>query len=161
MNDVRLFEAGATLDLGALTVRTVPTPHDGADGVAFVVSAGGKSLGVLTDLGHVFEGLASVVGALDAVFLESNYDPRMLRDGPYPEHLKARIAGPGGHISNVESAELLAGAAGDRLKWACLAHLSEENNDPKLALATHRRIVPRSLPLMVASRYEAVGVLEV
>ena len=161
MPDSRLFHAGATLGLGPLRVETIPTPHDGADGVAFVVTAGAKRLGVLTDLGHVFDGLEAVVRSLDAVFLESNYDPQMLRDGPYPEFLKARIAGPRGHISNPESADLLARAATARLKWACLAHLSEENNEPSLALATHRRIVRRSLPLVVASRYEPVGIMEV
>ena len=88
-------------------METIPTPHDGADGVVFVVDDGHRRLGILTDLGHVFAGLDAVLQSLDAVLLESNYDPEMLADGPYPEWLKDRIRGPGGHISNVEAAELL------------------------------------------------------
>jgi phosphoribosyl 1,2-cyclic phosphodiesterase len=160
MDGVRHFEAGATIELGDLAVQTVPTPHDAADGVAFVIHSHGRRLGILTDLGHVFDGLEDLIATLDAVVLESNYDVRMLRDGPYPATLKTRIAGPGGHISNIESAQLLA-RSGRGLKWACLAHLSEENNHPELALATNRDTAPAHLPLMVASRYEASGVMTV
>ena len=85
----------------------------------------------------------------------------MLAEGPYPEWLKARIRGPGGHISNVESAELLRATASKRLQWACLAHLSQDNNTPAVALRTHRRIVGQRLPLVVATRHEASDVLEV
>jgi phosphoribosyl 1,2-cyclic phosphodiesterase len=161
MSDIRFFQAGDTVAVGDLRIETVPTPHDGVDGVAFVAVHGRKRLGVLTDLGHVFDGLEAVVRSLDAVFLESNYDPDMLRDGPYPQHLQARISGPGGHISNYESAHLLAQVGAGRLKWACLSHLSEENNEPALALRTHRKIVPPPIALRVASRYEPVGILEV
>jgi phosphoribosyl 1,2-cyclic phosphodiesterase len=162
MTDVRFFEAGDAVEIGAMRIETVPTPHDGADGVAFVAACGGRRLGVLTDLGHVFEGLDGVVRSLDAVFLESNYDLDMLQRGPYPAYLKERIMGPGGHISNEESAHLLSRAGAGRLKWACLAHLSAENNDPKLALATHREVLgKRAMNVLVASRYEAVGRLEV
>jgi len=159
--DVKFFQAGETLEVGNLTIETVPTPHDGADGVAFVISNGRKRLGVLTDLGHVFDGLERVVRSLDAVFLESNYDPDMLREGRYPRDVQARIAGRRGHLSNHESAQLLARARTPRLKWACLAHLSGENNDPELAITAHRQFVPHSLPLLLASRHEAVGLWEV
>jgi phosphoribosyl 1,2-cyclic phosphodiesterase len=84
----------------------------------------------------------------------------MLTNGPCPESLKRRIHGRHGHLSNVDSAELLR-AAGSRLKWACLAHLSEDNNDPELAVDTHRQKLGDRLPLFVASRYEAADVLEV
>jgi phosphoribosyl 1,2-cyclic phosphodiesterase len=116
---------------------------------------------VLTDLGHVFDGLQDAVRSLDAVLLESNYDAEMLANGSYPPWLKRRIAGVRGHLSNVEAAELLAKAAAGRMKWACLGHLSQENNTPELALAAHRRLVGGSLPLHVATRYQASDVLEV
>jgi phosphoribosyl 1,2-cyclic phosphodiesterase len=154
MDNVRTFRAGETLSIGDVSVHTVPTSHDGADGAAFVVSAGEKSLGVLTDLGHVFDGLAEVVASLDAVFLESNYDPAMLAAGPYPGFLKRRIQGPGGHLSNREAAGLLAGTGG-RLKWACLSHLSENNNHPALALEAHREVLGPAMPLYAANRYAA------
>ena len=161
MEDLRHFAAGETLRFDEVTVETIPTPHDGVDGVVFVVDDGRHRLGVLTDLGHVFGDLEEVVGSLDAVLLESNYDPEMLAHGSYPAFLKVRIAGPGGHISNVDAAEVLKARVSNRLQWACLAHLSADNNTPALALRTHRRIVGERLPIFVATRHEATTVMEV
>lgn len=161
IGDLRHFTAGETLHLGKVRVETIPTPHDGADGVVFVVDDGERRLGILTDLGHVFPGLEGVVESLDAVLLESNYDPDMLANGPYPQWLKQRIQGPGGHISNAEAAEVLCRCRSSRLQWACLAHLSGDNNTPAVALKTHKRILGDRLPLFVALRHEASGVMEV
>jgi len=161
LSDIRHFHAGSTIQFDEVTVETIPTPHDGVDGVAFVVDDGSRRVGILTDLGHVFDGLHAVVESLDAVLLESNYDPRLLANGPYPEFLKQRIRGLGGHLSNAESANLLRSAANGRLQWACLAHLSEQNNNPRVARHTHREIAGNKIPLYVASRYEASEVLEV
>jgi phosphoribosyl 1,2-cyclic phosphodiesterase len=160
INDFRHFAAGDTLHFGPLTVETISTPHDGADGVAFVVDDGRRRLGILTDLGHVFSALEAVVASLDAVLLESNYDPQMLAAGPYPEFLQERIKGPGGHLSNFEAAEVLKSNAPQRMQWVCLAHLSEHNNTPALALKTHRRILGKRLPLVVATRYDAGDIME-
>ncbi len=157
LDDVHFFFSGGTLVFGGVSVRTIPTPHDSVDGSAFVVACGGKRLGILTDLGHAFEELADVIASLDAVFIESNYDPGMLARGPYPEFLKRRIQGPGGHISNLDAAHLL--KSGNRLKWACLAHLSEHNNNPYLALQTHRNLLNNNLPLHVAGRHKATDIL--
>ena len=161
LGEVRLFSAGDTLKLPGLSVQSIPTPHDGADGSAFVLDDGRRRLGILTDLGHPFAGLGEVLATLDAVVLESNYDPAMLDCGPYPEFLKRRIAGLRGHLSNNESAGLVKAWASPRLQWACLAHLSEQNNDPNLALGAYRRAVGQALELIVASRYRAGDVLEV
>lgn len=160
LGDVRYFKAGSLLRFGNVTVETIPTPHDAVESVAFVIDDGTKRLGILTDLGHAFDGLATVIRTLDAVVIESNHDSEMLNNGSYPESLKRRISGRQGHLSNTESAELLR-AAGDRLKWACLAHLSEDNNDPELAVDTHRRMSGERRPIYVASRYVASEVLEV
>jgi phosphoribosyl 1,2-cyclic phosphodiesterase len=161
IGDLRRFRSGETLRFGRIVVETIATPHDAEDGVVFVVDDGEHRLGILTDLGHVFTGLGDVIASLDAVLLESNYDPDMLANGSYPAWLKKRIAGPAGHISNVEAAELLLVAASKRMKWACLGYLSQDNNTPKLALATHHKILGERLPLFVATRYEASDMLEI
>lgn len=153
------FSPGEVLRFGGLSVETIPTPHDGTEGVAFVLDDGQQRIGILTDLGHVFGELASVLATLDGVLLESNYDPQMLSSGSYPAFLKQRIRGPHGHLSNLEAAELLATSAGGRLQWACLGHLSEQNNRPELALKTHRKILGPKLCLNVASRYCATEIL--
>lgn len=161
INDLRHFAAGERLQFGKIVVETISTPHDAEDGVVFVVDDGKHRLGILTDLGHVFNGLADVIASLDAVLLESNYDPDMLANGSYPDWLKERITGPEGHISNFEAAELVLTAASKRMKWVCLGHLSQDNNTPNLALATHHKILGDRLPLFVATRYEASGVMDI
>lgn len=160
ITDLRPYTAGSSLRFGTVTVETISTPHDGIDGVAFVVDDGRHRLGILTDLDHVFDGLKTVMASLDAVLVESNYDPNMLTQGFYPEPLKRRIRGVGGHLSNVEAAELLRTSAGTRLQWVCLGHLSQENNNPELALNTHREMLGDRVPLYVAGREAATDVIE-
>tara|TARA_R110002049_G_scaffold2750_4_gene21963 strand:- start:133933 stop:134700 length:768 start_codon:yes stop_codon:yes gene_type:complete len=155
VNDVRHFRAGDSLWFDTVCVETISTPHDAADGVVFIVDDSTHRFGILTDLGHVFDGLANAVASLDAVLVESNYDPDMLAAGPYPQFLKERISGPRGHISNHEAAQLLKHAELTRLKWACLAHLSDENNDPLLAMQTHHQILGSDFPLKCADRQKA------
>jgi phosphoribosyl 1,2-cyclic phosphodiesterase len=155
--DVNCFFSGGTIRIGNVSVHSIPTPHDGEDGSVFIVESGKKRLGIITDIGHVFQELIPAVASLDGVFMESNYDPEMLEHGRYPAFLKKRIQGKGGHLSNIESAELL--CWGGRLKWACLAHLSENNNEPSLALKVHRKILGKNLPLHLAGRHMPTDIL--
>ncbi|MCG8406045.1 MAG: MBL fold metallo-hydrolase [Phycisphaerales bacterium] len=155
------FSAGETLAFCDTRVHTIPTPHDGIDPVGFVVEHAGKKLGILTDLGHPFHGLRDVLSELDAMYLESNYDPEMLWSGTYPERLKRRISGHGGHLSNEEAAILVRDCIKPRFKWLAVAHLSEHNNNPELALDAQRKWVGRTLPVYLSSRYAVGEVLEV
>ena len=155
MNDIRHFDAGSTFSVGDVQIQTIPTPHDAADGVVFVVDDGIHKVGILTDLGHAFDELDEILPQLDAVFIESNHDLEMLAGSFYPESLKARIRSSQGHISNLDAAELLQRAASPKLQWACLAHLSEESNTPELAMETHRRLLGDRFPVYCASRDSA------
>jgi len=153
--DVRFYESGDTLRFGEAQVHTVPTPHDAADGVVFVVEYDRKRLGILTDLGHPFGGLQEILESVDAAYLECNYDPQMLATGSYPEALKSRIRGEGGHLSNSESANLLRACGRRRPKWIAVSHLSQENNLPELAVDAQHGAVGRDYPVHHASRHEA------
>lgn len=158
LEGARQFVTGQRFCIGSLQIQTYRTPHDAAEGVCFVIEdlQGGQRFGLLTDLGHLFAGLQDIVCSLDAVLLESNYDAAMLRQGPYPQRLKDRIAGKRGHISNEESAQLLSGCQSGQLQWACLGHLSAQNNSPVAALETHRRQLGDRFPLYCADRSDAV-----
>ncbi len=157
---VRLFTAGSSQSFGPVTVHTIPTPHDSVDGVMFVVEDATHRVGILTDLGHPFEGLKTVLPSLDGVVIESNYDEAMLANGNYPEGLKRRISGLGGHLSNRDAAMLLKEHAHGRLQWACLCHLSDENNEPALAVQTHQDILGDRFPIHVAWRDRVGDLLE-
>jgi phosphoribosyl 1,2-cyclic phosphodiesterase len=128
------LEPGETFLLGGLAVRVVALPHDAAGPVAFVISSGEASMGHATDLGHVGPRLIEAFRGCDAILLESNYDPAMLRDGPYPWALKERILGPFGHLSNGDVARYLARGLGEQCRRVVLAHLSQKNNHSELAL---------------------------
>jgi phosphoribosyl 1,2-cyclic phosphodiesterase len=153
-----LFTAGDTLPFGTVKVETIPTPHDAPESVCFVVDDGTVRLGIMTDLGSRFLGLKETIATLDAIYLESNYDPDMLESGGYPEELKQRIRSDQGHLSNVDAAALL--LKSKRLRWACLGHLSASNNHPEIVLETLREILGESLPLYIAPRFEVSEVLE-
>ncbi len=148
------FVSGRPFQVGSLRIEPLRTPHDAIDGVCFVIedSKSGQRFGLLTDLGHVFSGLQKVIGTLDAVLLESNYDDEMLRHGPYPQHLKDRISGKRGHISNEDAAQLLDKCDASQLQWVCLGHLSAHNNSPVVALATHRERHGDRFPVFCADR---------
>ena len=90
-----------------MTVKCLAVPHDAAGPLAFVVSCGGASIGHATDLGHLGRRLVEAMSGCDALLVESNYDPAMLRDGPYPWSLKERILGPLGHLANGDVGRLL------------------------------------------------------
>ena len=164
MERVRIFAAGSSLSFGSVIVHSIPTPHDSAEGLAYVVEDAQHRVGILTDLGHAFDGLRDVLRSLDAVIIESNYDHRMLRDGNYPQRLKKRISGHGGHLSNDDSAtllkETLQQTENPRLRWACLCHLSEDNNCPDVAVKTHRDRIGEAFPIYVASRDSAGPIME-
>jgi len=131
-----VFEAGSVRTFGALTVSAVRVPHDAAEPLAFVVAAGGAALGHATDLGHLGSGVVESLAGCDAVLVESNYDPDMLRDGSYPWSLKERILGPHGHLSNGDVGRYLGAGLGTACRTLVLAHLSEKNNHPELARMT-------------------------
>lgn len=122
--------------IGDLLLQPFPVPHDAREPVQFVFSDGDVRLGVLTDVGSITPHIVSVLNDIDAFVLETNHDEEMLAKGKYPASLKRRVSGDWGHLSNRAAAELLHKISQSRLGHLRLAHLSEANNHPALALAS-------------------------
>ena len=133
LKNARVLEPLRDLYVGGMNVMAFDIPHDAAQPVGYAISAGGARLSVATDIGCVRESWLNVAAGSDAVVLESNYDPDMLRAGPYPYALKQRILGRRGHLANDDAGraalELVKGGA----RQIVLGHLSKENNFPALA----------------------------
>jgi phosphoribosyl 1,2-cyclic phosphodiesterase len=121
---------GSSLRVGELEVRAFAVPHDGVEPVGFRLEGQHGSAAIVTDLGHMPDSAMPFLLDLDLLVLEANHDLEMLWQGPYRPHLKRRIAGQLGHLSNVATGEVVA-RCGDRAPRALwLAHLSKVNNDP-------------------------------
>ena len=128
------FESGDAFCVEETTVRSFATPHDAADSVGYILENGRHRFGFATDLGFVPQSAAALLRGCETVVLESNHDPHMLQAGPYPYALKQRVAGPNGHLSNPDCAVFAAFLADNGTRKLVLAHLSEKNNMPALAL---------------------------
>ncbi len=127
------FHTGRAFEFSGFKIHPFSVPHDCADPVGFRISNGTAKIGIATDLGIVTGLVRNLMTGLNAVVLESNHDPVMLRDGPYPWELKQRVRSRLGHLSNEQSAELLESIVNDDLKVIILAHMSETNNTQELA----------------------------
>ncbi|MGH9451277.1 MAG: MBL fold metallo-hydrolase [Terriglobia bacterium] len=128
-----LIEAGRAFMIGDIKVSPFSIPHDAAEPVAFTVEAQGIKIAVVTDLGYIPEHVKQHVRACNCLVFESNHDVEMLKVGPYPWHVKQRVMGRQGHLSNSTTAEFLCGDYDATSQVLVLAHLSETNNHPELA----------------------------
>jgi phosphoribosyl 1,2-cyclic phosphodiesterase len=131
--------------IASIRVEPFPTFHDAENPFAVVMrpaGVDGPALAVVTDLGFVSTlALERLKGVRTAVF-ETNHDKVMLRDGPYPWHLKQRVGGKQGHLDNEQSAKALVQLYGAGLRNVLLAHLSETNNSPDTVMQTLRTELP-------------------
>ena len=129
-----------------LEVTAIRVPHDARACAALILTdrVSGARIGIALDLGHVPAHLPAALAHCDLLVVESNHDERMLIEGPYPWPLKQRIGGMLGHLSNGAAAALLAGAAHKGLRGIVLAHLSETNNTPAVALTRSRDALRRA-----------------
>ena len=121
--------------IGDIRVTPYAVPHDAREPSQFTFAVGSRRLGLLTDAGSITPHMIDRLDGVDALLLECNHDLRMLREGPYPPRLQARVAGDFGHLSNEQAGLLLASIDHSNLQHLVLAHLSEKNNSPGLAEA--------------------------
>ncbi|MCH4154665.1 MAG: MBL fold metallo-hydrolase [Saccharofermentans sp.] len=121
-----------------IEVRSFPTPHDATGSVCYKImnKRNGMSASVMTDLGCFSDGMKGFAGGSDIVLLESNYDCKMLRNGPYPYSLQQRISAGHGHISNEECARSADSLIRLGSRRFVLGHLSPNNNTEELAITS-------------------------
>lgn len=125
-------------EIDDLTITALRVSHDAAEPVAYLVRHAEATVLLLTDLGRFDDALLPYLVAADLVIIESNHDEAMLRRGPYPPHLKRRVASELGHLSNAAAGDAIGQAIRRRTSvptiW--LGHLSEANNRPELAVSS-------------------------
>lgn len=129
-NEIKADESFAIKDIH---ITPLEISHDAREPVCYRFDDEEKSAAIVTDLGYYNEYLVNNLKELDGILLESNHDIYMLQTGPYPYHLKQRIWGNKGHLSNETCGYFINEIISDRLKHIMLGHLSQENNMPLLA----------------------------
>lgn len=159
---VTALRSSAPFTIGAMQFELVRVPHDATAPTAVVATAtrSGFRTGIAHDLGAVPDALRTAFARLDLLLLESNHDEEMLRTGPYPAFLQARISGGSGHLSNRKSAALTRELAGGQLRQLVLLHLSEANNTPAHAMHAAQsalRSAKVTCPVTAAPQDRAAG----
>ena len=125
-----IVQTGQTLKINDLTLETFTKCHDAVDPLGIVLACDGVSIGLATDLGRSTGLVEDRLRGCNALIMEFNYDPDMLKQGPYPLDVKRRIEGQDGHLSNQQAGDLLRVVSHESLKILVLAHMSKTNNDP-------------------------------
>jgi phosphoribosyl 1,2-cyclic phosphodiesterase len=138
--------------IGGLSVTAFPKCHDASDPYSFIVSHNEVTIGVFTDLGIACGQLVRYFRQCHAAFLEANYDEDMLENGGYPYHLKKRIRGGSGHLSNTQALEVFTSHRPAFMSHLLLSHLSRNNNDPQLVQSLFDAHAGNT-KIIVASRY--------
>jgi phosphoribosyl 1,2-cyclic phosphodiesterase len=129
------------LEIGDLEINSFKTSHDAVDPVGFSFQSKGQKVAVATDIGCMSKEIIENLAESDLVILESNHDLEMLKAGPYPWHLKKRIMGEEGHLSNDDAADTVVKLVKSSVKRILLAHLSKDNNIPELAYLTIKNMI--------------------
>lgn len=121
-------------DINDLKVNIIKTSHDASDSNGYIIENNNKSVVYITDTGYINQKYFRKLKDRNIYVFESNHDVEMLMNGKYPYHIKQRIVGDRGHLSNKDSAYYLSKFIGTNTNKVILAHLSEDNNTKDKAL---------------------------
>jgi phosphoribosyl 1,2-cyclic phosphodiesterase len=154
------FAAAEKILIGDLVITAFTKQHDASDPHSFTISCNGITVGVFTDIGIVCNNLIQHFKQCHAAFLEANYDEDMLENGRYPIHLKNRIRGGQGHLSNRQALNLFIEHKPPFMSHLLLSHLSKENNEPRLAADLFTKHAG-DIKVVIASRYNATEVFTI
>ena len=139
--DHRFVRLTRRVALKDIEVTPFAISHDAARPVGYSLRHGDAKITLATDLGFISPDVAAAAAYADILVLEANHDEEMVRNGPYPYALQQRILGRWGHLSNKTAASFLASLTTKGLMRVLLAHRSEKNNTPSLALHTMRTVL--------------------
>ncbi len=154
------FKPFQPITIGSLRITGFPKAHDAIDPHSFIVECNGVTVGIFTDIGNVCKHLTGYFKQCHAAFLEANYDVDMLEKGSYPYHLKKRIRGGEGHLSNDEALALFTQHRPHFMTHLLLSHLSKNNNSPELVAEVFNRHACNT-KVVVATRYEETEVFHI
>ncbi|MCF7912347.1 MAG: MBL fold metallo-hydrolase [Candidatus Cloacimonetes bacterium] len=161
------FEHGKDFRINDLNINPFASSHDAVESSNFILAQADNPnarLGIATDCGYLTRLMKERLQNCTTLVLESNHDEVLLLTGSYPWHLKQRVKGRQGHLSNRQAVSVISQVIHPGLKNLILAHLSENNNTPELAESEMRRylkIVNHELDLYIARQHIGIKMLDV
>ena len=139
---------GQVVSVAQLEMVSFPVIHDAAGNVGYYVDCQDKSLALVTDCGKLDETIRSYLRRATSIVIEANYDRKMLLKGRYPQLLKQRIIGEGGHLSNFEAIDFVIENYNKPYDNIMFCHLSSNNNQPELLMRQfHYSLRQHHIPL--------------
>ncbi len=157
LNDYEILESSVLLN--DLEIDYFKTSHD-TDSVGYIIKNNDKEVVYVTDTGYINIKNLKKLNNKDLYIFESNHDVEMLMNNPnYPYQIKQRILGDKGHLSNNQCHEYLKKIIGNKTKYIVLAHLSEQNNNPDIALSNLNDI--ENIKIMIAKQNESTELIEI
>ena len=157
---VTSFNAYEAVIIGSLNILPFPKSHDACDPNSFIVECNTIKVGIFTDIGLPCEHVIKHFQHCHAAFLEANYDEKMLSESNYPYHLKKRISGGQGHLSNSQALALFKKYRPSFMSHLFLSHLSQNNNTPQLVKDLFDANA-NGVEIIIASRYEETAVYHI
>lgn len=121
-------------------ITPIEASHDASGTVGFVIKNKTEKLVYLTDTGMIPDKSLSKMKNADYYVIESNHNIKKLHQTNRPPELKLRILSDEGHLSNEASAIYMSELVGDKTKEIILAHISEQANEPDLALKAYKKV---------------------
>ncbi len=156
------------LKIKEIDVHPFSTSHDAVEPVCYTFTKKDKKISVATDLGCYDSYTKEHLKDSNILFIEANHDIEMLENGSYPYYIKERILSDEGHLSNETSGRLISELFCEKLQYILLGHLSRENNDPKVAgesvkkvLETCDNISMSGVELIVSKKEEITGLITI
>ena len=145
-----------------LNIELIRISHD-VEGVGFVLESNKRTAVYITDTGYINKDYFKKLKNKNLYIIESNHDEKMLMEGPYPYILKQRVISDKGHLSNKYTGRYLNKTIGDKTKYIVLAHLSENNNTPELALEQVKEEIKDKYnnKIIIAKQHEETEMVEI
>lgn len=122
-------------EIDDISIKEIQLSHDVKDIKGYIIEEDNSSMVYITDTGYINKDYFDVLKNRNLYIFESNHNVERLMNNPnYPHHIKVRILGDRGHLSNEDSAYYLSKIIGEDTKYIVLAHLSEQNNTEDMAI---------------------------
>ncbi len=160
---VYFIEEQTKYQINDLVIVPIKVSHDAANCFGFLLKDQNGTYAHITDTGIIKSEYFSLLKGFDTILIEANHDLTLLENSNRPLYLIKRIASNKGHLSNVKCATYLSQIISPKTKRIILAHLSEECNEPSLAIDEVKKVFLDNLPfeLLVANQHTPLEPFEV